>query len=158
MLCVSVISFTKAQTPKRARDLGLKIGVMSTGKFNSITDVKGVKVRPVDVMAKLLFPKWKLKPGEEEFTVMRIVMEGEEQGKKKRYQYNLLDRTLKGTLSMARTTGYTCTAAVHLVADGLYERKGISPPEFLGEEESHFQFVLGYLADRGVHYTVAEKA
>ncbi len=44
MLCVSVISFTKAQTPKRARDLGLKIGVMSTGKFNSITDVKGVKV------------------------------------------------------------------------------------------------------------------
>lgn len=128
-----------------------------TGLFSYETiDVKGVKVRPVDVLAKLLFPKWKLKPGEEEFTVMRIVMEGEESGKKKRYQYNLLDRTLNGTLSMARTTGYTCTAAVHLVADGLYTRKGISPPEFLGEEEKHFQFVRAYLADRGVQYKVTE--
>ena len=128
-----------------------------TGLFSYETiDVKGVKVRPVDVLAKLLFPKWKLKPGEEEFTVMRIVMEGEENGKEKRYQYNLLDRTLNGTLSMARTTGYTCTAAVHLVADGLYTRKGISPPEFLGEEEKHFQFVRSYLADRGVQYKVTE--
>jgi lysine 6-dehydrogenase len=126
-----------------------------TGLFSyQEIDVKGVKVRPVDVMAKLLFPKWKLKPGEEEFTVMRIVMEGEEDGKKKRYQYNLLDRTTKGTLSMARTTGYTCTAAVHLVADGLYTKKGISAPEFLGEDEKHFEFVLQYLKNRGVHYSV----
>tara|TARA_A100000164_G_C21929645_1_gene784915 strand:- start:730 stop:1866 length:1137 start_codon:yes stop_codon:yes gene_type:complete len=29
---------------KRARDYGIEIGVMQTGKFNSITDVKGVKV------------------------------------------------------------------------------------------------------------------
>lgn len=124
-----------------------------TGLFSyEAIDVKGVKVRPVDVMAKLLFPKWKLKPGEEEFTVMRIIMEGDESGKKKRYQYNLLDRTVNGTLSMARTTGYTCTAAVHLVASGSYTRKGISPPEFLGEEESHFEFVTKYLEQRGVQY------
>ena len=119
-------------------------------------DVRGVKVRPIDVTAKLLFPKWKLKPGEEEFTVMRIKMMGEENGKAKTYQYNLLDKTEKstGTLSMARTTGYTCTAAVHLVMDGLYSRKGISPPEFLGEEEDHFKFVINYLKERGVTYSV----
>ncbi len=29
---------------QRARDLGIKIGVMPTGKFNAITDVRGVKV------------------------------------------------------------------------------------------------------------------
>ncbi len=126
-----------------------------TGLFSyEEIEVKDVKVRPVDVLAKLLFPKWKLKPGEEEFTVMRIVIEGEERGEKKRYQYNLLDRTTKGTLSMARTTGYTCTAAVHLVADALYTHKGISPPEFLGEDEKHFKFVIKYLEDRGVHYSV----
>lgn len=33
-----------AQNQKRARDYGIKIGVMSPGKFNSITDVAGVKV------------------------------------------------------------------------------------------------------------------
>ncbi len=126
-----------------------------TGLFSyEEIEVKGVKVRPVDVMAKLLFPKWKLKPGEQEFTVMRIVIEGEEQGKPKRYQYNLLDRTNSGTLSMARTTGYTCTAVVNLVAEGSYSRKGISPPEFLGEEESHFKFIRDYLSQREVHYTL----
>ncbi len=117
-------------------------------------EVKGQKVRPIDVTAKLLFPKWKLKPGEEEFTVMRIRMSGEENGKQKTYQYSLLDRTTNGTLSMARTTGYTCTAALHLVADGKFTRKGICPPEFLGEEEDHFTFVKNYLNERGVNYSV----
>jgi len=119
-------------------------------------EVKGVKVRPIDVTAKLLFPKWKLKPGEEEFTVMRIRISGEEEGKPKQYQYNLLDRTNKSTntLSMARTTGYTCTAAVNLVLDGKFTRKGISPPEFLGEDEANFLFILNYLKERGVIYNM----
>ena len=30
--------------PKTARELGLEIGVMATGKWNAITDVTGVKV------------------------------------------------------------------------------------------------------------------
>jgi lysine 6-dehydrogenase len=117
-------------------------------------EIKGVKVRPIDVTAKLLFPKWKLKPGEEEFTVMRIVISGEENGKLKTYQYNLLDKTNKSTktLSMARTTGYTCTAAVNLILDGKFTRKGIVPPEFLGEDEYCFQFILRYLSEREVVY------
>jgi saccharopine dehydrogenase-like NADP-dependent oxidoreductase len=119
-------------------------------------EVKGIKIRPVDLTAKLLFPKWKLKPGEEEFTVMRIRISGEEGGKPKSYEYNLLDRTDKvtNTLSMARTTGYTCTAAAHLVADGKFSRKGVCPPEYLGEEERHFQFIRDYLTRRGVVYMV----
>jgi lysine 6-dehydrogenase len=120
-------------------------------------EVRGVKVRPIDVTAKLLFPKWKLKPGEEEFTVMRIRMLGTENSKEASYEYNLLDRTERstGTLSMARTTGYTCTAVANLVLDGQYSRKGISPPEYLGEDETHFNFVVEYLKNRGVHYQVS---
>jgi lysine 6-dehydrogenase len=117
-------------------------------------EIKGVKIRPIDITAKLLFPKWKLKQGEEEFTVMRIRMFGEEQGESKKYEYNLLDRTDKGTdtLSMARTTGYTCTAAVNLVADGKFSRKGICPPEYLGESEENFVFIVNYLKERGLLY------
>jgi len=116
-------------------------------------EVKGVKVRPIDLTAKLLFPAWKLKPGEQEFTVMRIRISGEEGGQLKRYEYNLLDRTdnASDTLSMARTTGYTCTAVAHLVAEGKFSQKGICPPEFLGD---HFQFIRNYLTDRHVIYTV----
>jgi lysine 6-dehydrogenase len=119
-------------------------------------DVKGTKVRPIDVTAKLLFPKWKLKPGEEEFTVMRIKVEGEEQNKHRTYIYNLLDRTDKNTntLSMARTTGYTCTAAVNLVLNKKFTMKGICPPEFLGEDENNFQFILNYLKERKVIYNI----
>jgi saccharopine dehydrogenase-like NADP-dependent oxidoreductase len=120
-------------------------------------EVNGVTIRPIDLTAKLLFPKWKLKPGEEEFTIMRIRISGEENGQQRNIHYNLYDRTEKstGTLSMARTTGYTCTAVAQLVLDGKYDRKGISPPEFLGEEESNFQFIVSYLKDRGVSYKVS---
>jgi saccharopine dehydrogenase-like NADP-dependent oxidoreductase len=119
-------------------------------------EVKGVKIKPVDVTAKLLFPKWKLKPEEREFTVMRIRIQGEEKGASKTYEYNLLDRTdaKTQTLSMARTTGYTCTAAVNLVIDGKFDRKGISPPEFLGEKEDHYNFIVNYLKERGVIYSI----
>jgi saccharopine dehydrogenase-like NADP-dependent oxidoreductase len=122
-------------------------------------EVNGVPVRPIDLTAKLLFPKWKLKPGEEEFTVMRIRIAGEEKGQQRLIQYHLYDRTEKssGTLSMARTTGYTCTATVHLILEGRYDRKGISPPEYLGEKESNFQFIVNYLKDRGVIYKVTSQ-
>ncbi len=128
-----------------------------TGFFSyEPVEVKGTKVRPIDLTAKLLFSKWKLKPGEEEFTVMRIKISGTENGKEKSYQYNLLDRTDKATntLSMARTTGYTCTAVAHLIAKGKFNRKGICPPEYVGEKEEHFHFVVDYLKERNVHYVV----
>lgn len=120
-------------------------------------DVKGVKIRPIDLTAKLLFPKWKLKPGEEEFTVMRIRLKGDESGKTKSYQYDLLDKTdtTTNTLSMARTTGYTCTAAVNLVLDGKFTRRGICPPEFLGEDQYCFDFILNYVKERGVVYKIS---
>ncbi len=114
-------------------------------------EVNGQKVRPIDVTAKLLFPKWQLKEGEKDFTVMRIIIKGKENGKDTSYHYDLLDRFQNGTISMARTTGFTCTAVANLVVNGIYKRIGISPPEYLGE---HFEFVRNYLAERGVNYKV----
>ena len=57
---------------------------------------------------------------------------------------------------MARTTGYTCTAVANLVLEGKFVRKGINPPEYVGEEEDNFNYVLNYLADRGVYYQFRE--
>jgi len=42
--------------------------------------VNGLKIRPVDVTAKLLFPKWKLKKGEEETNIAYIVKYLSERG------------------------------------------------------------------------------
>ncbi len=128
-----------------------------TGLFDKQEiDVRGQKIRPIDVAASLLFPKWRLEQGEKEFTIMRVLCEGVEQGKRVRYEYDLFDQTDEetGTTSMARTTGYTCTAAVNLLAQGMYTHKGISPPEYIATGEENFKFILDYLAQRGVIYKV----
>ena len=116
-------------------------------------DLNGHKVRPIDLTAKLLFPKWKMDEDDRDFTVMRIIIKGKENGKEKVYRYDLLDRFQNKTMSMARTTGYTCTAVTNLVLNGTYNRIGISPPEYLGD---HKEFVSEYLAERGVNYKMTE--
>jgi len=120
----------------------------------SPVDVGGVPVIPLELTTRLLFPLWQMKEGDEDFTVMRVIVEGEKDGKIVTHTYNLLDRYDRATktTSMARTTGYTCTAAVRMVTRGLYTRKGISPPEFVGREKGCWTFIREELAKRGVVY------
>jgi saccharopine dehydrogenase-like NADP-dependent oxidoreductase len=115
--------------------------------------VKGASVRPIDVTASLISPLWKYEPGEADLTVMRLVISGVEDGKPVTYTYDLCDEYDPATraLSMARTTGYTCTAVTRLVLDGGYSQKGISPPEFVGRVDGCRESVERYLEDRGVH-------
>ena len=122
-------------------------------------EVAGVKVRPVDLSSKLLFPLWKLKEGEKEFTAMKIIIKGKEENANKVYTYNLFDTYDEATktTSMARTTGYTCTAVVKMVLSGEYTAKGILPPEFIGAHEGCYENVLNHLKDRCVNYLLSEK-
>ena len=133
-----------------------KIAVLrETGFFSQEPlEINGVRIRPLDFTAKLLFPIWKLQPGETDITVMQVVVEGEKGGDKLRYTYDLFDRfdSASGIHSMARTTGYTATAAVRMVGRGLYKRQGIIAPEFIGEQPECVEFMLKELADRGVVY------
>ena len=94
-----------------------------------------------------------MKDGDEDFTVMRIKISGLEKGKKVTYTYSLLDRFQNNTISMARTTGFTCTAVANLVLEKKFNKPGISPPEFLG---SSFEYVNNYLLQRGVVYKVSK--
>lgn len=131
-----------------------------TGFFsNDPLLVNGRQVRPLDVTAKLLFPVWELKKGEEDYTMLRVIIKGKENGEDKRYTYNLFDRFDKetNTTSMARTTGYTCTAIAKLFSKGKITHKGICPPEFIGVEKENFEFILDYLTERGVQYNVTEE-
>jgi lysine 6-dehydrogenase len=112
----------------------------------------GSQVRPIDVTAALLFQQWRLGRGEPEFTAMEISVRGQEGETQREYVYRLLDRTDErtGTSSMARTTGYTCTAAARLVLEGRFNRAGTCPPEYVGADEICFERVLADLAARGV--------
>ncbi|CAN5672035.1 saccharopine dehydrogenase family protein [soil metagenome] len=125
-------------------------GLFSKDKIKT----KNAEVSPLEVFSKLLFKEWKYQPGEEDFTIMRVTVEGEEENQQVKYVYTLYDRYNKetGVMSMARTTGYTATAAVRLVLENKFSRKGISPPEFVGEDQNCFDFVVKYLEDRKVFY------
>jgi saccharopine dehydrogenase-like NADP-dependent oxidoreductase len=114
--------------------------------------VGSTTVRPVDVAAALLFPAWHLEDGEEDLTVMRVIVEGRSGGRPVRHTFDLLDRydATTGTTSMARTTGYTCTATVRLLAAGGYRKPGIAPLELVGGEPGCTEFILADLARHGV--------
>ncbi|MFV2071145.1 MAG: saccharopine dehydrogenase family protein [Thermoanaerobaculales bacterium] len=110
------------------------------------------QVRPIDLTAELLIPAWQLEEGEEDLTVMRVELDGVQDGKAVRVRYDLLDRYDRESdiTSMARTTGYTCTAMVRAMAAGMYVEPGLSPPEIVGRDEACFDFIMEHLAERGV--------
>jgi saccharopine dehydrogenase-like NADP-dependent oxidoreductase len=131
-----------------------------TGFFSNkkIKTARG-EVSPLEVASALLFEHWKYDPGEEDFTIMKVVIRGEQHGIKKEISCTVYDRYHQpsATMSMARTTGYTCTAAARLLIEKKINRKGICPPEFSGENESCFKFVTDYLLRNGIHIRFDEK-
>lgn len=117
-------------------------------------EINGTSIRPLDFTSKILFPLWKLKDGEKEFTIMKIIVEDNI----KRITYDLLDYfdDKNKVTSMARTTGYTCTGAVGVIANKLFEEKGVFPPELIGHHEPVFTYILNYLEERGINYLKSE--
>lgn len=120
--------------------------------------VKGQDVVPVDITNAILFKSWKLEPDDEEFTVMRVTVSGTQNGVRKQIDYDLFDEYDKPTRisSMARTTGYTGTAAACMILDGLFTEKGVFPPELVGKHKACFDYMMNYLEERNVIYTKTE--
>ncbi|MDD3721712.1 MAG: saccharopine dehydrogenase C-terminal domain-containing protein [Lutibacter sp.] len=132
-----------------------KSGFFNEEKIN----INGVDISPLEFSSKILFNEWKLGDVEEEITVMRITLTGTDKtGKNKTIVYNLHDEFCPktNTSSMARTTGYTATAAANLFLEGLFSEKGVFPPEMVGKHENCFNYFLDYLKDRNVIYTKVE--
>jgi lysine 6-dehydrogenase len=126
-------------------------GFFSMDKMN----LHDTEITPLEFTSKILFDAWKLDENEEEFTVMRITVKGETKaGKPEMVIYELYDEydPASQTSSMARTTGYTATAAVNMVLDGLFTDSGVHPPELIGKDERCFRYIMKYLEERGVHY------
>ncbi|MDH3290757.1 MAG: saccharopine dehydrogenase NADP-binding domain-containing protein [Gemmatimonadota bacterium] len=128
-----------------------EIGLLSTAPLT----VGSTRISPRAVVTTLLFPLWEFAPGEPDLTVLHVEIDVEQGGSAERHTFDLLDRhdAESGTSSMARTTGYTCTAIVQLVADGTYGRTGVSAPEDVGRVEGCFDRVRSYLEARGVRLT-----
>ncbi|MBT8258439.1 MAG: saccharopine dehydrogenase NADP-binding domain-containing protein, partial [Bacteroidia bacterium] len=117
--------------------------------------INGQTVSPLEMSSRILFKEWKLNPGDEEFTVMRVTLKGTNaEGKEQEVIYDLYDEYCQETniSSMSRTTGYTATAAVNLILEKRFDGNGVFPPELIGKHKDCFDFILSYLKERGVVY------
>lgn len=121
--------------------------------------INGIEISPLDFTNKILFKEWFLEDNEEELTVMKIIIKGiDDKGDEKEIIYDLYDEFCQETQisSMARTTGYTATAAVNLISNNIFNEKGIFPPELIGKHKKCYDFVLDYLKERNVIYKKTE--
>ncbi len=117
--------------------------------------IGGAEISALEFTSRILFDAWRLGDKEEEMTVMRVTLKGTaDDGHRHTIVYNLYDtyNPETQTSSMARTTGYTATAAAHLILEGLFVDKGVFPPELVGRHEECFRYILGYLEEREVRY------
>ncbi|MBP6909271.1 MAG: saccharopine dehydrogenase NADP-binding domain-containing protein [Candidatus Saccharicenans sp.] len=119
---------------------------------NQPVEIAGQKIRPVDLAARILFPRLRPEEGEADLTVLRVIISGQKGGQPLKLTYDLFDRfdPKTGIHSMARTTGYTATAVARALAQGLIKTTGIVAPEYLGLEPEIFNFVRTELAKRKI--------
>lgn len=129
--------------------------LQSVGFFeNKEMNIRDCKINPIELTAHLLKESWRLNPEDEEFTVMRVIIKGKENGKNVTYTYDLFDRydETTGFSSMSRTTGFTCAAMTNLILENKFNQKGIFPPELMAGNKEIFNYVMDYLRERKVEY------
>lgn len=108
----------------------------------------GSEPTPLAFNLKILFDQWKLKPEDDEFTLMKLELMAENWKK----TITVFDRKDfdTGFSSMARTTGYTCCAVVRKALESNFNNIGIFEPEILAEKHDFYPFVKNYLIKKGI--------
>ena len=122
-------------------------------------NIRGTEISPFDFTTELLYKAWKLEPEEKEFTIMRIIITGKEKGARKEIIYDLYDEydEVEKLSSMARTTGFTATAAANMILEKKFNLKGMFPPELVGKEEGCYEFMINHLKERNIVLNKTEK-
>ncbi len=122
-------------------------------------NIKGDKVKPIELTSRLLFSHWKPDEDEKEFTILNLLIKGNENGKQKELVYNLFDKFDEETktTSMARTTGYTCTSVARLILNDEFNRKGINPPEYIGADPKCYKKIISMLKDKNININFEER-
>lgn len=121
-----------------------------------VIQIDGIGITPLQYTSHLLFNEWKLHPGEREFTLMQMIIQGEDKTGKIEVKYLLYDENDFATQnsSMSRTTGFTCAAMLHLLQQGIFSVTGVFPPELVGSNPMCYNFVMNYLKERNVQYQI----
>ena len=154
------VPFMKEKTLRYPGHIELMRVLRHVGFFSKEpVTVPGGTVRPLDLTAALLFPKWTFEEGEADVTVMRVIAAGTKDGRAVRHVWDLVDHydAATGIRSMSRTTGYAAASMVALLARGVVTQHGVFPPEILGQDRALAESFLAEYAARGCLVTHREE-
>ncbi len=117
-------------------------------------EFKGGEIVPFEAFSRIIHPKVRLEPGERDITVLRVRVQGEENGEETVYNYEMVDRydDEKGITSMAKTTSYTAAIVARMLGRGEITEKGYVPPVKV-LRGGKLAELLAQLEERGVTIT-----
>ncbi len=123
-------------------------------------DLGSGPIVPRELAARLLRDAWRLRPEDDELTVMRVEVEGETRGRSRRLVASLHERRDRkgGESSMARTTGVPALVALRRLLAGRLPGPGVIPSEQLGADGALFAGMLEEMASEGVRVALTEDA
>lgn len=131
-----------------------KIKLLIESGFLSSTPIytKGGWISPLELTSALLLPKWKLSPNDQEFTILKVIIEGVTDSIPTKVEYLLFDKTDEITkdFSMGRTTGFTANAIMNLLLNERINSVGVLTPEEVAFDDANFEFVVEYLSKRKI--------
>lgn len=154
------VPFMKERTLRYPGHIELMRVLRETGLFSQErVEVDGGSVRPLDVISKLMFPKWTYEPGEEDLTIMRIITDGTNADQQRiRHQWDLLDFYNHGATSMSRTTAYPCAIIARMIARGELTMTGVLNGEQLAPQHGLADHLISELAKRDIVYHYTQQA
>ncbi|MGI9015380.1 MAG: saccharopine dehydrogenase family protein [Phycisphaerales bacterium] len=155
------VPFMREKTMRYPGHAQLMKAFRATGLFShDEVDVRGQRVRPIDLTSALLFPKWTYEEGEADITVMRIIVDGSKAGARHQTIWELFDvmDTASGCSSMSRTTAFPATFMARELLAGNIQQKGVLPPEKLGKDDDLVDRMLEALRERSVSIRRIDRA
>jgi len=126
-----------------------KIRLLRDLGFFDEEPIEGIAPR---LITSRLFERKLLHPDVKDFVAMKVYVDGLRKGVEASQTNYLLDYfdEEKGITAMGRTTAYTASAVIELLADGIIEEKGVIPPERLGMNDRIYEGIMMRLKREGI--------
>ena len=107
----------------------------------------------IEETAQSLINEWVPKKTDYDQTIVRLEFKGMKNGNEVSKKYDLLDYydEENNITSMARTTGYTCSAVAHAILSGDFSKKGVFTMESFADDKNLVQQILNYLSVRNIN-------
>jgi lysine 6-dehydrogenase len=124
------LDYKTIRYPGHAEKMKLLVDLNLTRRDYEVEVVKGQRIKPREVLLKVLEPIVEL-GDKDDVVLMKVIVKGIKDRHETTYEYEMItynDRKNKVT-AMARSTAYTISVVSQMIAKGVIQKKGVFAPE-----------------------------